>query len=291
MTNPPEHDGTYVEFSVGSESSLIEQLIGILSQLGFEGFWEDEGTLRCYMKRARWSKELQQEIEQTVRLMFRSHRSETPTMSVRFPEDRNWNEAWEKTIAPVQVTDRIIIRPSWHEVEPRTDRIILTIDPKMSFGTGYHESTRLSIRLLEEYVRPGMSVLDVGTGTGILAIAAVRLGAGSAVGIDTDAWSFENAMENVVRNQLEKEVRIIHGALGALETGTFDTIVANIQRDVIEQLLDAMVGRMNTSGILILSGLLESDVSPLTGKLRQRKLKVLRHIRENDWSALACQRG
>ena len=123
----------------------------------------------------------------------------------------------------------------------------------MSFGTGYHETTRLALKLLEKYVRKGMRVLDVGTGTGILAIASVKLGAGSAVGLDVDDWAYHNALENVMRNNVADTVRVVHGELTDIQHEMFDVIAGNLQRDLIETLLDEMKIRLASEGMLLCS--------------------------------------
>ena len=114
--------------------------------------------------------------------------------------EKNWNSAWEETIRPIRVSERIVVAPTWHPFNGGPGDIVLTIDPKMSFGTGYHESTRLLLGLMERHLRIGARVLDAGTGTGILAIAALKLGAASAIAFDIDEWSFVNAVDNTRLN-------------------------------------------------------------------------------------------
>ena len=186
-----------VEVQIVADEELVDQLVAILSGLGFEGFWEEGSLLRCYIGSARWSPAMHEEVQSVIHRMTRSSSSASPHVVVNTIENRNWNEEWEKTIKPIQVTDRIIIKPTWHEYEAKPGEIVLTIDPKMSFGTGYHETTRLVLRLMEKHVTAGMSLLDVGTGTGVLAIAGIKFGAASAVGIDVDEWSYINALENI----------------------------------------------------------------------------------------------
>jgi ribosomal protein L11 methyltransferase len=265
-------------------------LVGVLSQTGFEGFWDDDPFLRCYMKMERWSDSLHQETERVIRLVARAGSTPAPQISVRFTADQNWNEEWEKTIRPIRVTDSMVITPSWHSVPDTPGQLIVVIDPKMSFGTGYHETTRLSLRLLASLLRPSMRVLDVGTGTGILAIAAVKLGASSVTGIDIDEWAYTNALENVERNGVAGRVQILQTPLPSIADSGFDLIVANIQLDVIAELLVEMTARLAGDGSLVLSGLFLADKPALEELLDRNGLHITEELSENEWVAVAARR-
>ncbi len=212
-------------------------------------------------------------------------------VSVRTAEDQNWNAAWEKTIRPIRVTDSIIITPSWHEVHPEPGQVVLVIDPKMSFGTGYHETTRLSLRLLETFLKPAMRVLDVGTGTGVLAIAAARLGASAVTGIDIDEWSYNNALENAERNGVTHLVTIHQKPLSMLPPSPCELVVANIQLDVITGLIGEFASRLTDKGILLLSGLLLTDRPAITTLLENNDLSPLAELDENEWIAIAAEKN
>ncbi|MBM2840693.1 MAG: Ribosomal protein methyltransferase [Bacteroidetes bacterium] len=280
---------SYIEVELTADTELVEQLVGILSQLGFEGFWEDGVLLKCYISDSRWSPAMLDEVQTTVNRIARSSSTPRPGVVVRNIESRNWNEEWKKTIEPIQVTDRIVIKPTWHEYTPSAGQIVLTIDPKMSFGTGYHETTRLVLRLMEKYVKPGMSILDVGTGTGVLAIAGVKLGARSAVGVDIDEWSGTNALENVRLNHVERQVTIHQLELGSLPPSTFDLIVANIQLNVIVPLLPEMKRRLDAKGRLILSGLLIPDREQIMKNLSGLGLAIYEEMMENEWMGVVAR--
>ncbi len=278
---------SYVEVEINADAELVEKLIGILSQIGFEGFWEDGSLLKCYISDTRWSPAMLEEVQTTINRIARPSSTPRPTVGVRNVENKNWNEEWEKTIKPVQVTDRMVIKPTWHEYHAKPGEIVLTIDPKMSFGTGYHETTRLVLRLMEKYVKPGVSLLDIGTGTGVLAIAGVKLGARSAVGIDIDEWSSSNAMENVRLNDVEQQVTIHEMELSSLPSATFDLIAANIQLNVIVPMIPEMAKRL-TRGVVLLSGLLVNDRDEILQRLVEHGFKVREEMRENEWIALAA---
>lgn len=281
----------YVEVEIRADSPLVEELGGVLSQLGFEGCWEDGPTLKCYIRADRWNAKMADEVKSVTRLMLKTSSSALPEISTRIIEDQNWNAAWEATIRPIQITDRIVIAPTWHTYQPASGQIVITIDPKMSFGTGYHETTRLMLRLLERFVRPGMRIIDIGTGTGVLAIAAVKLGAVAACGVDTDEWSYENALENIRLNGVEREITVKLGAMEAVPQGQFDIVAANIQRSIIEPMLPEMVVRLADAGVLLLSGLLADDRDPMLKSLHSLHLNATLELQENEWIALAAQRN
>lgn len=280
----------YAEVAIRADEQMKEQLIGILSQFGFEGFWEDGPTLRSYMSTDRWKASILAEVERVVKTLHRSSASPMPAVSLNIVESKNWNEEWERTIQPIHVTDRIVIAPTWQTYAAQPDEILLTIDPKMSFGTGYHETTRLVLRLMEQSIRPGMTLMDLGTGTGILAIAGIKLGATSAIGIDNDEWAYENALENVRLNNVEQNVQIVFGDLASIAGRRFDMIVANIQLSVIEPLLSQMCALLAPGGIMILSGLLLEEEHPATRAVLTFGCTVTRVIKENEWIALLCKR-
>jgi ribosomal protein L11 methyltransferase len=279
---------SYIEVEIATDQELVDQLVGILSQLGFEGFWEDGSLLKCYISDQRWSPALNEEVQTTIHRMMRPSSTARPAIVVRTIEGKNWNEEWERTIKPIHVTDRIVIAPTWHTYIPQPDEIVLTIDPKMSFGTGYHETTRLVLRLMEKHLNAGAALLDIGTGTGVLAIAAIKLGAHSAVGHDIDEWSSTNAGENVCLNHVEREVTIHQCELHALPPSRYTAIAANIQLNVIIPLLPDMKARLLPGGVMFLSGLLAVDREEILRRLTEYGFRIVEELSENEWIALAA---
>ena len=281
---------SHVELIIGSDPSAFDDYIGILTGEGFEGFWEDGPTLRAYIPAGRWSDSLQTAVAAAVQRSALLRSLPPPSISAHPVESRNWNEAWEATIRPVHVTERIVIAPTWNPHVAGPGELVLTIDPKMSFGTGYHESTRLMLRLIERHVQKGDRVLDVGTGTGVLAIAALKLGADHATGVDVDEWAYENARENAVLNGLAERFMVLKGDLQSVGEGLFDLIVANIQRNVIEGMIDGFLTRLQPEGALLLSGLLESDRGAIFARLSSARFSLIDEEKENEWIALAAAR-
>jgi ribosomal protein L11 methyltransferase len=280
----------FVEVRIRTDPQLEEELAGALSQLGFEGFWEDGTLLKCYMSSSRWDQRIAEEVRSLARLFLHPADQMFPEISIRHVDAENWNAQWESTIQPLRVSGRMIIAPSWNPYPAAPGEIVLTIDPKMSFGTGYHESTRLVLRLLEQEMRPGIRFLDVGTGTGVLAIAAIRLGASSAVGVDPDGWAYENARENARVNGIGGQVEILLGTILEVPRTPFDMIAANIQYSIIQQILPEMLARLAPHGILLLSGLLTDERIPMEGTLHSAGLVTVDVLAEHEWIALVARR-
>ncbi len=279
----------FIEVDITAAPLLAENLAAILFRLGFEGFWEDEGTLRCYISAERWSPALLDEIRSTAALVARSSTSPIPGIHVHTIENRNWNDEWEKTIHPIRVTDHIVIAPSWRSFTPLPGDLLLTIDPKMSFGTGYHETTRLVLRLMEDTIRPGATMLDVGTGTGVLAIAGLKLGCASAVACDVDEWSYANARENAAVNGVTDRLTLIHGDISLTPPGPYGIIAANLQRTVIVSILKDIAVRCSPGGSILLSGLLLEDEEEIVSRLEESLFAVSGRLTEHEWLALAAR--
>ncbi|HEY5614394.1 MAG TPA: 50S ribosomal protein L11 methyltransferase [Bacteroidota bacterium] len=265
-----------------------ELLIGSLASLGFEGFLQENANLTGFIALRTWTKTTEASLQQ----LLSRFKKEFPQIEARYilrnVREQNWNAAWERSIGVVEVTDRIVIKPSWKKI-PVSDKgkIVLHIDPKMSFGTGHHETTRLSLVLLERYCAPDMRVLDFGTGTGVLAIASVKLGAYRALGIDNDDWSIENAKENVKNNRAGSKVRIVKGDTRSIPKSKFDLVIANVDYPTISAHLSKLLAPLPHGGILILSGLLTQDLNPLLDLLKRRSAVPVEVLNENEWVALA----
>lgn len=278
---------TFLRISVSGSRTQAEALLPSLIELGCVGFEETDTHLVGYV-------ELPPSPADAARLKdaFRDLlRRVSVNAELGFEEiaDRNWNAEWERTVRPIEVGSRIAIAPSWSEYRNDAGRIVLTIDPKMSFGTGYHETTRLMLVLIERYVREGMFVLDVGTGTGVLALAAVRLGAAGAAGTDTDEWAVENALENVRLNRLEGRVTIHHGSIPPGLPSPPSMICANLTLNDLRSMLPAFRGLLPPAGLLLVSGLLSQDEAPIGEALAGAGFTILETVRENEWLAICAR--
>ncbi len=255
-----------------------EFLIAELSDLDFESFAEDNDRLRAYAPATRWNAASREQVEHWLRT-----RDLPDTFEERIVEDENWNARWEETIRPLAV-GRFLIKPTWAEVPPEhADKVLLEIDPKMSFGTGYHESTRLALRFLPGLLDGGEAVLDAGTGTGVLGIAALKLGAASALGFDIDPWASTNATENALLNGVADRFEVREGSLDVVPESGFELVFANINRNVLVDLLPGFAAKLAPHGRLVLAGLLRTDREMMAEAIHQAGLHLYDEATENEW--------
>ena len=280
-----------IELSVRAEGDVADEIIALLGTAGFEGFWEDGEYLRAYIPFSKWDDSVLALTRQSIQSYAATKGIHEPRIFIQTIPPRNWNAQWEESIQPIQVSSRIVIAPSWRPIAVEPGVLLLTIDPKMSFGTGHHETTRMMLTLLETRIREGSTMLDVGTGTGVLAIAAVKLGARRAVGVDIDEWSWENARENIRINGAEGTITVYQGELGDVPPGSFDIVAANIQRSVIEPMLPQLVARIAPDGRLLLAGLLASEAVAMRAAFREERLVIEEECTENEWVAFALRQA
>jgi len=279
-----ESDSATVELLITVDPSAQDRLVAELDRLGFEAYLQDDDELRAYIPSSQWSATLDTQVRGLL-----SEIGLPPNARITVIPAQNWNQRWEDTIEPVAV-GAFIVTPSWHRDQRRELGLIpLEIDPKMSFGTGYHATTRLILHMLPSVVRGGERVLDAGTGTGILAIAAARLGASFVLGVDIDPWSERNALETCERNGVADVVRIRLCDVGAVEETAFDVILANIQLDVIVRSFASLKSKLATGGRILVSGILLSQVNELTHFVESMDMHVEDSRVEDGWWAAALR--
>lgn len=204
--------------------------------------------------------------------------------------EEDWSTSWKQYYHPTPIGEKLLVCPSWERCDSPGGRVVITLDPGMAFGTGTHESTALCLSLLEEAAGTDARLLDIGTGSGILAIAGLLLGAREAIGIDIDAASIKVAAENAALNGVDSRSRFIVGNLAEEASGQFDIICANIVADVIIALLPQINPLLKHNGSLILSGIIDARLDDVLAALDQGKLKVCRRLEKGGWVALLCGR-
>ena len=215
-------------------------------------------------------------------------RGEAPELSWRWQENEDWARKWREGLQPRQVTERLVVKPTWSEWESRPGEVVIDIDPQMAFGTGEHATTRGCLRLLDDAIREGDRVLDVGSGSAILAIAAALLGAGEVIAVEYDPDANLNARENLEQNGVEERVRIIEEMAGPPlleELGRFDMVLANILSGVIRPLLPAFSAALGgrPGGRLIVSGILQSEHAGVVRDAQAAGFRVERVDEEEEW--------
>ncbi len=203
-------------------------------------------------------------------------------------DEEDWAESWKAFFWPQKITERIVVKPTWREYAAVPGQQIIEIDPGMAFGTGTHPTTALCIRLLEAHLSAGQTVLDVGTGSGILLVAAAKLGAGHLTGTDLDPMAVEVARKNLLQNQVSPSVfDLACGHLVENIGRTFDVVVANILADVIIDLLDQGVPVTRPGGLFICSGIIEAYHARVAAKMAGCGFDIINVLKEGDWVALA----
>ncbi|MBQ2972248.1 MAG: 50S ribosomal protein L11 methyltransferase [Ruminococcus sp.] len=203
-------------------------------------------------------------------------------------EEDDWLNNWRKYFKPTEVGKKLLICPSWYEIEDTKGRVVLDIDPGLAFGTGKHETTRLCLSTLEQYVKEGDRVLDVGCGSGILGIASILLGADSAFGVDIDQMAVRTAIENAKVNKVADKFEVVCGDLTEKVEGKYDIIVANIVADAIIFLSKGVVEFMNDDTVYIMSGIIDTRLSDVENAL-ENDFDIIDKIFDNGWYCLVAK--
>lgn len=212
-------------------------------------------------------------------------------MQCREVQEEDWASSWKAFFHPVKVGQSIIIKPSWEEYIAADGDLVIELDPGMAFGTGTHHTTAMCCRALEETVKNGDHVFDVGTGSGILSIAAAKLGAASVQAVDLDSGAVRVARENVIINHTERIVEVVQGDLLTGVTGQADIVIANIIADVILKLVRDIPMRLKDEGIFIASGIIAERLSDVAAALSEHNLTVEKVIEEGGWVAIIARKG
>lgn len=202
--------------------------------------------------------------------------------------EQDWANNWKKYYKPTKVGERIVVKPTWEEYKVEDNELVVELDPGMAFGTGTHETTRMCIQALERYVRPESTVFDVGCGSGILAIAAAKLGSKLAVGVDLDPVAVESAKENVEFNNLDN-IEVLYGNLVEVIDGKADIVVANIIAEIICILTEDVKRVIKEGGYFITSGIIHDRVEMVTNKLEDTGFEVLEVNKDGEWNCIVAK--
>ena len=204
-------------------------------------------------------------------------------------DDKDWNENWKKYFKPIEIGEKLAVVPSWENYENTDNRTILSIDPGAAFGTGTHATTSLCLALLEKYISNGCNMLDIGTGSGILAIASLLLGGENSVGVDIDAQSVKTAKENAEINNVSKKTEFIVGNLADKVSGKYDVICANIVADVIIELLPDAARFLKEKGVIIISGIIDIRKDDVLKAVKENSFCVIEENYRDNWCAFALK--
>jgi len=260
-----------------TDADIQEILIALLSTLGYEGFEQQDAVLQAFVPEEQFDAGALDEVLRPKGLSY---------STVRL-EERNWNEEWEKNFQPVQVEEFCAIRAHFHAPIPGVLHE-LVITPKMSFGTGHHATTYMMLQAMKDLDFRGRRVLDFGTGTGVLAILAERLGAGEVLAIDNDDWSIDNALENVATNHC---TRIMVRKSDSIPAGElFNIILANINKHVIVSQLVVIGQQLAPGGVILLSGLLVDDIKDIESEALRNNLSISLRMTKGSWICLQSEK-
>ncbi|NTU88116.1 MAG: 50S ribosomal protein L11 methyltransferase [Chlorobiaceae bacterium] len=278
----PSGTKNHIELSITIPPSLFEPYIAILSQEGIEYFLEEDDRLLAYLPESEWNEAKEQAVHALLEETFGS----VPPCKASFMADRNWNAEWEAHLQPIEISDRFLIVQKNKEITPKPGQIVIEINPKMSFGTGYHATTRLMLRQMEELDLQDRKIMDIGTGTGVLAIAARKLGNRLPIlAFDNNAWAAENAVENAEENHApDIRIELIDAEeelVANLREG-YDLILANINKNVIDRILPVIRNYAPQAEVL-LSGILVYDEPWLKKLLKRLGYTRVKTIYEDEW--------
>ncbi|MCB9249581.1 MAG: 50S ribosomal protein L11 methyltransferase [Ignavibacteriales bacterium] len=276
----------YKEFKIKAEPFNIDLLSGTLWELDILGINEFDDYLTIFVYED--SEIDSKTIEELLQNLKKENLLNSFSIEVEEIISKNWNEEWEKNVNIIEVSDRIIIKPTFRELTPKKNQIVITIDPKMSFGTGEHQTTKIVLMLLEKYIKNDITVLDLGSGTGVLGIAASKLGAAKIICLDNDEWCYINAKENVEKNDVNN-VEVIEGEIEKIDDAKFDLILANINKNILIDVKEKLVGSCNKGGLIILSGLLVSDKEEIERQYSKLGITALEFLQIDEWIGIVFQ--
>ena len=271
-----EYDFTVFPTEMGAEILMAE-----LAEVGFDSFVDTPTGIKAYIPKDSWNEHILQDI------YLLSNPEFTISYQITEIEQVNWNEEWEKNFSPIVVEDLCTVRANFHPV-PNT-RYDIVITPKMSFGTGHHETTYMMLQQLLPLSLEGAKVLDMGCGTGILAIMAALRGAHDITAIDIDPWCVENATENVQQNNCSF-ITIKEGDVSLIAGEQYNLILANINRNILLSDIPAYTQALLPQGLLLVSGFYVEDLPAIKEKCQEVGLTYISHIEQNHWVSAKFQR-
>lgn len=275
-----------VEVTITGAGAHHEALTALLNEHGAHGFHPEGNTFRAYVAAPVWGEAKADAVREWL-----DAQAPTAALHIDTIPARNWNAEWEASVEPQHIGP-FFVRPSWSDAAPPPNAYPpLVIDPKMSFGTGYHATTRLVLELMADLSFDDARVLDVGTGTGILAIAACRAGAARVDAIDIDTWAVENTRENIAQNDVAKRVQVHHGTLADLPPASAYIVLANIHRAVLIDLMPQFAERLHEGGHCICAGCLLDDAPAMRQAAREHGFAVANERSSLPWWAVHLTRA
>ena len=278
------NEQNWIEVNVNINPSLLDTISNDIFSLGADGLEEADDLVKIYFQSQQWNEsKLNLLVETISRFNPDFNSSYIHTKNIPF---QDWTENWKENFKLFNLTDEIIIKPDWNAYQPQKSEIVITISPKMAFGTGHHETTQLVMLMMQKYLKKGQRLMDAGTGSGILAILAAKLGADEITVFDNDPVAAENTKENFLQNNINIKHNIICGVLDDIEQSEYDIIVANIDRCVLLGMPGKFLDYIKPGGKLILSGLLSRDEDKILTAYEEFNWKVVEKDQKGAWIVL-----
>jgi ribosomal protein L11 methyltransferase len=276
-------DYIQISLDISPKKPWTEVITQELAEIDFESFTEEDQKLQAFINKENFKKE---KLEQLIKT-YAEKEVQIQTTKKLIPS-KNWNAVWESDYQPVEVDNLLLIRAPFHPVDERF-KLNIEIQPQMSFGTGHHQTTFLLSHALLDIDFKGKSVLDVGTGTGVLGILASKLGATNVFGTDIEEGAVENALENCGRNQITN-FTIVKGDIEVVPKNNFDVIIANINKNVLLRHLSAYSILIKDNGLLLLSGFFETDIQSISDEAKSAGFCVNEIFTKEKWAVLKLQK-
>ncbi|MHC1704243.1 MAG: 50S ribosomal protein L11 methyltransferase [Tenuifilaceae bacterium] len=276
----------YIELKIKVEPSnqeVNEILIAQLAEIGFESFTEEENGFGAFIKAI----DFNETISKSIKELIIPEGSKVTFLSEKIP-DQNWNVLWESNFEPIIVDNRCLVRASFHQNTPKLDYEII-IDPKMAFGTGHHQTTHLMIDAIIKEDFSDKTVLDMGCGTGVLAILAEMKGAKKVTAIDIDEWAYRSTDENIILNNCKK-IDPYLGDVSLIKEKKFDIVLANINLNILISDMKFYYNSLLPSGTLIVSGILKKDIPAIIQKSTELGLSHLDTITRDEWVMISFRK-
>ncbi|NEN23733.1 50S ribosomal protein L11 methyltransferase [Cryomorpha ignava] len=269
-------------FDCNPPKPLSEILVSQLAEIGFESFEETQTGVVGYVP-----ENLHNSADVATCVKMLEGMGDIKFKSELIP-DQNWNAVWESEYPVVTIGDKCIVRAPFHRIEAGEYDLDIQINPQMSFGTGHHETTFLVLSMLLKMDLKNVSLLDMGSGTGVLAIAARKLGAADVMAIDSEDWAYKNTLENVELNNVD--IHVHKAETIPQDSPVYDVILANINKNVLVQLMASFAVHLKEGGTLILSGFFQSDIDEIAEKASKYNLFLIDREIKNSWAALELKK-
>ena len=284
----------WLELTATVDSSDVDVVVEVLGRFGYGGVAiEEQGseaTARIFFPIDNSLAERRLGLEEGLTQLVLKN---PPKLHEQESVEQDWETSWKKHYKTITIDERLIIKPSWEDYTATPEQVVIEIDPGMAFGTGQHATTGMCLVALERHLRPGMAVLDLGTGSGILAIAAAKLGASQVLALDINPAAVAVARSNAQANGVSDVMAVALGTLPRDETWrrNFDLVGANITAQIIGELAEPLVRSLQPQGILIAGGIIEECLEEVSMRLQEARARIIDILSDGEWRTIVAQSG